>query len=306
MKVISVLSGPGGVGKTTVATLLAYSLTKRGFRVLLIDTDPSAGLSMLLLPERELEELEKLGRTLPNALEAVYSEDREGGQRVRDCIRSGVKFYDAELDVIPSSPELSEFLGRRWYDLGDAAEEPLRSLLDRISGLGLGYDVVLIDSIPFYEARYTRMTCRASQYRVVVTTPRYLDVRRTNYMVKRLVGAGRKGGGIIKVEELSGSFKLLVNKVPAGGDVRELVERGEWWQLGLGEIIERYRMGLFKKFIPDREAFAIPTADMRRRVGKKEPDFLKVEWRISGRDVKGGEIVGSLTSEVVEWLGLRM
>jgi len=304
MKVISVLSGPGGVGKTTVATLLAYSLTKRGFRVLLIDTDPSAGLSMLLLPERELEELERLRRTLPHALEAAYSEDREAEQRVRDCIRSGVEFYDVKFDVIPSSPELSEFLGRRWYDLGDAAEEPLRNLLDRISGLGLNYDVVLIDSIPFYEARYTRMTCRASQYRVVVTTPRHLDVRRTNYMVKRLVGAGGRGGGIIRADELSRSFKLLVNKVPPHGWIRELVERGEWRQLGLGEIIERYRLEVFKTFIPDRDAFAIPTADVRRRRGEA-PEFLRAEWTIAKRSVRGGEIVDSLTGEVVEWLGLR-
>lgn len=42
MKIITVAVKKGGVGKTTTATTLATGLARRGYRVLLVDTDPQA------------------------------------------------------------------------------------------------------------------------------------------------------------------------------------------------------------------------------------------------------------------------
>lgn len=43
-KVISVLNQKGGVGKTTITANLGVSLSKRGYSVLLVDSDPQASL----------------------------------------------------------------------------------------------------------------------------------------------------------------------------------------------------------------------------------------------------------------------
>lgn len=53
MQIIAFLSASGGVGKTTVALHLAHKFLSNGKRVLLIDLDPSAGLTTALLGERE-------------------------------------------------------------------------------------------------------------------------------------------------------------------------------------------------------------------------------------------------------------
>lgn len=45
MKTVSVLNRKGGVGKTTIATNLARALQRRGYEVVLIDTDPQGSAS---------------------------------------------------------------------------------------------------------------------------------------------------------------------------------------------------------------------------------------------------------------------
>lgn len=302
MKTISVLSGPGGVGKTTITVILAYAFTKKGFLTLLVDTDPSAGLSLLLLSDRELERLERDRKTLPDAIESSYS-DVDAAQRIYDCIYKEVPFFDVKLDLIPSSPRLSEVLGKIWHERGASAEEPLQQMLSKLEGVKPDYDVLLIDSIPFYEVRYTRMACRASDYRVVVTTPRYLDVRRTSYMLRRMLDYS-----IVKRDEFRKSFRMLINKVPPSGRIRELVERKEWRELGLGAVIE-LGIQVLETTVPEREPFALSESPYegrsRARIRREgEPDFLKQGWRLGGKEVKGREIVDKLTEEICGWTGL--
>ena len=111
MIAISTASQKGGVGKTTLCINLAYSLARRGWRVLLVDTDPQGGVGLSLaksaksregfyefvlkrgdLPNlvitTRLPELEVMAAGLTDASARVTSVMHEAPGRVADLLRA--------------------------------------------------------------------------------------------------------------------------------------------------------------------------------------------------------------------------
>jgi chromosome partitioning protein len=135
-QVISVLNQKGGVGKTTLAFNVAHALAERGKKVLCIDMDPQANLSLL----GGIDEAEKhIFHLLINSvreLKAIHS----------PLQLSEVIVSSGGIDFIPSGQDLSGF------ELTVAGITAPRQLVFKklIKNMGLDqlYDVVLVDGPP--------------------------------------------------------------------------------------------------------------------------------------------------------------
>lgn len=129
MNRITIYNHKGGVGKTTLTVNVAAALSRRGKRVLLIDTDPQCNLTAYLLADQVVNDLldksdEDDGETLWTALRPVYNS--EGGPKPITPIQTVVD----NMYLLPGDIRLSEFeqfLGDAWNDSFKRRLGPLRA-----------------------------------------------------------------------------------------------------------------------------------------------------------------------------------
>lgn len=159
--VVSIINLKGGVGKTTVATLLAKDAAKRGIRVLAVDMDPQANLSQALLTESEYNQF--MDDREPSVVELFNgyrpaSGENPAPQPLDDIMKqvgSNKKFH-----ILPSRFDFSDNL--------ISSVKPDETVLARYiaSGMKRKKDLVLIDCAPT-ESIITRTAYHASRYILV-------------------------------------------------------------------------------------------------------------------------------------------
>ncbi|MEO6349799.1 MAG: AAA family ATPase [Candidatus Limnocylindrales bacterium] len=128
-KVIAIANQKGGVGKTTTAINLAGSLAEQGFRVLCVDMDPQANLTV------------GLGINLRNVENSMAEALIDPAVKLDEII---LPTQTAGVDVAPSTIDLSASENVLFSAIG--REQTLREAL-AASALG-NYDYILIDCPP--------------------------------------------------------------------------------------------------------------------------------------------------------------
>ena len=123
--IIAVVNQKGGTGKTTTTENLGVGLALEGKKVLLVDTDPQASLTV------------SLGNPCPDDLSPTLS-DLMGKIMMESPIApgEGILHHPEGVDLVPSNIELVNAMSR---------ETILRQYLDTVKQ---NYDYILLDCMP--------------------------------------------------------------------------------------------------------------------------------------------------------------
>jgi len=199
-RLVTVTSGKGGVGTTTVAVNLAAMLARQGHRVALIDADPRGGNAAVLCrlePRCSLVDVLQGRCTLHEALQAG-----PGG-----------------IQVLPGD----------WASGGllEASNQTLTRLLDALSSLARHFDYMLVDAGSGLN-RVARHFWPASKAVLLVTSPEVTSIMDAYASIKVFDG----GAGTVPV-------LVAVNQVSDPETAREAHERlGQacWRFLGLRPV----------------------------------------------------------------------
>lgn len=124
-KVITVYSSKGGVGKTTLSSNMATNLSKRGFKVLIIDTDPQNSV------------LGVLGIKLSNGLSEILNHTATVDE-VIISIKNSFDFIPAGIEANQDTLEYTQLLQDEPYFVKESIVETL----------GDSYDYIIFDTPP--------------------------------------------------------------------------------------------------------------------------------------------------------------
>jgi flagellar biosynthesis protein FlhG len=184
-RIISITSGKGGVGKSTVSVNLAISIANSGKRVLLFDGDLGlANINVLLgiIPEHNIYEVVK------------------GKKRIQDIvIRTGYG-----IDIIAGANGISQLA-----NLSDHQREQFIVGLSDLSG----YDVMIIDTGAGVGPNVLGLVMPADDI-LVITTPEPTAITDAYGMIKSIVA-----------NDKNKSIKLLVNRVPTALEAKRVADR---------------------------------------------------------------------------------
>ncbi|HOB73716.1 MAG TPA: AAA family ATPase [Phycisphaerae bacterium] len=187
MRRIAVINQKGGVGKTTTAVNLGAALARAGNRVLLIDLDPQAHLSLHLGQDPTAG--------LPGSYELLTGSASIA--KVRNKVGSNLWVVPASIDLAAAEVELVSVVGR---------EVILRDLLDQHVGGTNGripqYDYVLMDCPPSLGVLTLNGLCAAKEV-FIPLQPHYLALQglgkllETVSLVSRRINPELKVTGIV-------------------------------------------------------------------------------------------------------------
>lgn len=148
--IISLLNHKGGVGKTTSAINIGAGLVELGKKVLLIDLDPQANLTISL--------------GIPRQKFTIYEALRGECELVPVTYKQGLDVVTSSLDLAGAEMELINEAGREYI---------LKELLDQIEE---DYDFVLIDCPPSLNL-LTLNALAGSRYVIIPLQTEFLAVQ---------------------------------------------------------------------------------------------------------------------------------
>lgn len=217
---VSVINMKGGVGKTTIAAMLARDARLRNFDTLAIDLDPQANLSQALMGAN------RYGRFLDDGSPSIV-EVFNGYQPPASPldIDNVVRQVSDDLHIIPSRFDFSDNLIH-----SIATDE--RVLARLIANSFQDKDLILIDCAPT-ESIFTRVAYHASHYILVPVKPEFLATIGFPLLEDSLTGFRNRNPShplevIGVVINNSSGYQITLEQSRSIGEIRQEAKRNGW------------------------------------------------------------------------------
>ncbi len=174
-RIIAVAIPKGGTGKTTTVLNLGTALAEQGQRVLLVDSDPQASLTLALGLESQ-----GLEHTLYSALKYYLT-------TFRSQIELAIQKTEIGVDVVPSSIRLN----RVQEELSATVQREF-ALQRLLAPVATRYDVILIDTLPYLGILVINALVAAQEV-LIPMEPEYLATESVTMMLEDIDFIHRSG-----------------------------------------------------------------------------------------------------------------
>ena len=182
-KIIALTNQKGGVGKTTTTVNLGVSLAQKGKKVLLIDADAQANLTMSLGYSRP----DDLSDTLSSIMQDVIDDKPFDVQKA-------ILHHEEGVDLLPSNIELSGLEVRLINAM--SRESVLKTCINQVKEK---YDIVLVDSMPSL-GMLTINALAASDSIIIPTHPHYLSAKGLELLLHSVSKVRRQINSKLRIE----------------------------------------------------------------------------------------------------------
>jgi chromosome partitioning protein len=224
MRTIAIHNSKGGVGKTTLAINIAYELSKRGNKVLVVDLDDQANASLTIgvnkakeMNNANIEELKKIYKFLDERLEVIdfikFINTDEELEKYQNCITSISNPFN--VDVLPASHKTTD-------ESLPTNPGVLKYLNKGLRKLASDYQYVIFDTAPG-KNRLTWCGLYAAKYLIIPSQMEYLSVYGIRNVIKNAMevqeDTNQKRGNILGIVPVM-TANTILNKT-----VEEFVRR---------------------------------------------------------------------------------
>ena len=176
MRRIAVINQKGGVGKTTTVVNVAAALAKRGLRILVVDLDPQAHLTIHLGTEPQSVERGSYSILTQSA----------GLEEALIYVRENLWLLGANIDLVGAESELVSVLGR---------ETILREAMGQV---GDRFDFVLLDCPPSL-GLLTVNALAAAEEALIPIQPHFLALQGFGQLLQTILLVSKRNNPALKV-----------------------------------------------------------------------------------------------------------